>query len=214
MDRIAESPPGAEIRKDPANGTVIFLSGNDLSSVLEQDPHFRQLQSSNLMEQVALEFLSAYSALFKIDEPKRELTVKSAVRDDLGAGHVRFQQVFEGLPVWACEIMVHLDKADHVTLIQARYIPTPVHVSVRPGLSETDARRVVAKVLKAKGLGEECSECGMELVIFVNSEKMPVLAYRVRTRVSLVQGWIFTIDARTGKVLEELSANQDGGAPR
>jgi hypothetical protein len=204
-------PSGIDLRSDPSNGTVIFLRANNLSRIVEKDPGFRKLQSSNQIEQVALAFLTAYATVFKLEHPPDELTVKSALRDDLGAGNVRFQQVFLGIPLWACEIMVHLDKLNHVTLVQGRYVPTPVHFSVTPQLSATEALQVVAEVLKNKALGGECRGCRVERVIFVDSQRTPRLAYRVLANISLAEGWIFMIDAQEGAVLEKLPAVHDGG---
>ena len=205
-------PSDAVIRRDVNNGTIIFLRGDNLSEGLEGDKNFRVLQSENLLAEIALAFLTAHRSVFKLMRPPDELTVSSATTDHLGLTHVRFQQVFKGIPVWASEIIVHLDQSNHVYLTQGRYIPTPVNVITCPVLSQEKALRIVAEKLEKTGLG--CPRCRSELIIFTALDDGHRLAYRVLATPSVIEGWAFVIDAETGAILEKLPTVYSGGVPQ
>lgn len=204
-------PSDVVIRRNVQNETIIFLRGRNLSEGLEGDKNFRELQSKNLLSEIALAFLTAHRLLFKLIQPPDEFAVESITTDDLGLKHVRFQQVFEGIPVWASEIIVHLDQSNHVYLMQGRYIPTPVNVNTCPVLSQEEALRIVAEKLEETGLG--CPRCRSELIIFAALDDRPRLAYRVLATPSVIEGWAFVIDAETGAVLEKLPTVYNGGIP-
>lgn len=203
LDMDAQLPSDTVVRRNPENETIAYLQGENLSQGMEEDETFRRLQSENLLPQIALSFLNAHRSFFKLIQPADELRVKSLKTDNLGLKHVRFEQVFEGLAVWACEIIVHLDTSNHVYLLQGRYIPTPKDVNTRAGLSPEEACRIVANDLEAQGFDHK--ECRPELVIFVQTGDIPHLTYQVSVTPSLVEAWIFMIDAETGDVLMRLS---------
>jgi len=196
-------PSDAIIRRDVNNETIIFLRASNLSAGLEEDKSFRELQTKNLPAQIALAFLTVHRSIFKLIRPSDELTVSSVDTDNLGLKHVRFQQVFKGIRVWACEMIIHLDRSNHVYLMQGRYIPSPVDVAIRPLLSEGEAFGIVAGNLK--NIGPDCRKCRSELIIFAQSEgKPPRLAFRVLAEPSIAEGWAYVIDAETGDILEKV----------
>ena len=203
LDKNVKLPSNVIIRGNPENGTIILLRGTNLSEGLEGDEEFRELQLQNRLTEIALAFLTAHHVLFKLIQPPDEFTVESITTDELGSQHVRFQQVFEGVLVWASEIIVHLDRANHVYLVQGRYIPTPVDVDTRPVLSQEEVLRIVAESIEDRGL--ECHTWQCELIIFVPFNDSPRLAYRVLPTTSLISGWVFIVDAQTGSILDKLS---------
>jgi Zn-dependent metalloprotease len=199
----ADLPAGVAIRQDERNGTVIFLKGDNLSVTLEEHKDFQQLQASNQYEVIVLAFLNAHRSVFRVDHPSQELTVKSVTTDDLGLRHIRLQQVYRSIPVWASEINVHLDRANHVYLVQGRYIPTPGGLNVQPALTRERSLQLVAKDL---GRSEsDCPRCRADLIIFALSDSPPRLAYRVLAQPRLTEGWAYVIDAETGSILDKIS---------
>ena len=202
-------PSGADIQRDERTGTIRFLRAANLSAGLERDPDFRDLQSKDAFADVAVRFLDAYRSLFGLQQPAEELVVRSVAEDDLGMKHVRLQQVFARLPVWGAEILVHLDKANHVSLVQGRYVRTPSQVHTRPRLDRDAAVRIVGEALRGKGA--TCRNCESELVIALTPEGRPRLAYRVVTKPSLIEGWALMIDAETGAIIEKVSTVVSGG---
>ena len=199
-------PAQTEIRRDPRLGTITFLKAPNLSERLEHNTNFAQLQASNQFGDIARAFIEAYRAEFRLTHPANELQVKSVKTDDLGLTHVRLQQTFHDVPVWAAELRVHLNADTQVYLVQGRYIPTPHNLSTEPSLTDQAALQRTTNHLGKPLAG--CLRCQATLVIFASEDTTPRLAYRVLALLSLVEGWEVMIDAQTGEVLQKLSAIQ------
>lgn len=196
-------PNDAEIRRDLNNGTITFLKAKNLSESLEQDDTFCDLQKANLYDEVARTFLSSYGTFFKLEHPADEFVAKKITTDDLGLKHVRLQQVFSSIPIWGSEIIIHLDQSNHVYLMQGRYIPTPSKLDTIPVLSNDEVLQIVAENLAGKGFERNNSQ--PVLVVFATDDNKPHLAYKVPASVSLVEGWEFFVDAKTGNILGKIS---------
>ena len=195
-------PADASLRRDPQRGTIRFLRGAKLSQDPERDPHFRSLQAADRFAEVAVGFLSAYRMGFRLLLPVDEMVVHSVTIDDLGFKRVHLKQMFAGIPVWGAELIVQLDRANHINLVQGRYIPTPERLSTTPGITGEDALAITAANLS--GLDPGCPGCQSELVIFAADTDPPRLAYRILIPVSLTEGWVIMADAFTGTVIKKL----------
>ena len=182
------------------------MKAPNLSEHLEHDTDFAQLQTSKQFEGMARAFIHTYRADFRLTDPANELQVHSVKTDDLGLTHVRLQQTFLNVPVWAAELIVHLNADAQVYLVQGRYISTPHHLSTEPGLTQQTAlQRAVDHLGQSLA---KCLTCQAELVVFAVEGKAPRLAYRVPVLLSLAEGWEMMIDAQTGEVLQKLSIIQ------
>ena len=179
------------------------MKAPNLSEHLEHDPDFAQLQARKQFGDLARAFIYAYRVDFRLIQPANELQVQSVETDALGLTHVRLQQTFHGIPVWAAELVVHLNADTQVYLVQGRYIPTPHNLSTDPELTEQAALQRAADHLGQPLTG--CLKCQADLVIFAAESKAPRLAYHVLALLNLAQGWEVMIDARTGEVLQQLS---------
>jgi Zn-dependent metalloprotease len=196
-------PAEAETRREPERGTLVHLKAPNLSRTLEdRDPAFRALQAAGQWAEAALAFVSAHAAAFRLDRPQDELRIRSVQTDAQGLTHVRLAQSHAGISVWGAEILVHLDRAGHVYLVQGRYAPTPRGLETTPGLPAARALEVVAGEIP--GLGGRCARCTAELAVFAPPQGQPRLVYRVDAPVSLAEGWEVLVDARTGAVLQRL----------
>jgi hypothetical protein len=195
-------PQDAVIKLDGKAKTVILLKGENLSTDLEDDENFKTLQSTNKHPEIALAFLSTNHSLFQLVAPPDELSIKSLKTDELGFTHIKFQQSYKGIPVWASEINLHLNQQNQVYLIQGRYIPTPINVNTQPALTEDQAISIVAE--KLGRTGPECPRCQCEIIIYADNNIVPCLSYRIEANPSLTEGWEFFIDATSGDVLKKL----------
>ena len=196
-------PARAEIRRDPRLGTITFLKAPNLSERLEHDPDFAQLQAGKQFGDLARAFIHAYRVDFRLTQPANEFRVQSVETDTLGLTHVRLQQTFHGIPVWAAELVVHLNAATQVYLVQGRYIPTPHNLSTDPEVTEQTALQRAADHLGHPLT--KCLKCQADLVIFAAEGKAPRLAYRALALLNLAEGWEVMVDAQTGEVLQKLS---------
>ena len=199
-------PMPVEIRRDPRLGTITFLKAASLSEGLEHNADFARLRANNQFGDIARAFIEAYRDEFRLTEPAHELRVESVETDILGLTHVRLQQTFHNIPVWAAELIVHLNADTQVYLVQGRYIPTPRNLSIQPNLTDQAALQRVADHLGKPLAG--CLQCQATLVIFAAEDTAPRLAYRILALLGLAEGWEVMIDAQTGEVLQKLSAIQ------
>lgn len=194
-------PSDVKIIRDETNGTINFLKGRNLSATLESDAHFLKLQMDNNALEVSKAFIDAYCGEFRLIDPSRELAAISVIRDDLGLTHVKFQQVYQEILVSTSEIIVHLDRDNRVYLVNGRYIPTPDHLNIRPGITPTDAKAIVAKNLERDSI--DCPRCTADLIIFPETGNGPQLAFRVETSVRVDEGWVYFINAHSGMIMEK-----------
>lgn len=125
--------------------------------------------------------------------------------------HVRLQQIFHGIPIWAAELVVHLNADTQVYLAQRRYILTPYNLSTDPGLTEQAALQRAADHLGQPLTG--CLKYRPDLAIFTAEGKAPRLVYCVLTSLSMAEGWEVMVDAQTGEVLQKLSTIQGRHQP-
>ncbi len=101
-----------------------FISGTDLIADKFQG-------KSAAPSALATHFLKENKSLLKIERPEEEFMVRTEEQDDLGMTHIRMDQYFEGVPVWASDVVVHL-KDSKVESFNGRYFPTPNIESVVP----------------------------------------------------------------------------------
>jgi len=200
-------PEDAVIRRDTKNDTVISLEGKNLSEELDKNKEFQRFRAEKRFADIALAFLSAYHRMFNLIHPPDELNVESVKTDELEMKHIRFKQMFKNIPIWSSEIIVHLNMSNQVDRVEGRYISTPEYMDIKPVLTHEDALR---KVIENLGIKETiCPNCQSELVIFLpSSEKYPYLAYRVMTKPSLTEGWLFFVDAKTGNIIDKITTIQ------
>ncbi len=203
LQNLTTLPSDAQIRIHPEDGTISYLRGKNLSSILENDQRFQAIQSLGEPEIIAREFLNAYKTLFGVQNPNDEFVLKSVNHDDLGYKHVRFRQIFFNIPIWKAEILVQLNQANHVSLVQGHYIKTPLGFIARATLDKKQALAIVAREL---GIGSECSDCKLETIIYAPKGRKPLLAFQVAVAISLIEGWLVVIDAKTGLILKKIPA--------
>ena len=129
------------------NGTVRWLEGELNSS--QNGLTLRKQAQTNA--EVAVSILKVQSALLRLNNPAEELSLMSSTRDELSYEHVRFQQVFHGVPVWGRDLYVHFNAQGIAYLINGTYEPTPVDVETTPTKSPTDALQLVVNSLKGEG---------------------------------------------------------------
>lgn len=204
-------PTGATLTRDPATGTVRFLKGQNLSRDLDGDPLFRAARNSGDAETVARAFLTAYAAVFRLEDPNREMAKKRIDVDRIGTTHVRFEQTYHELSIPGAELIVHLDRERRVVLASGTYIATPRELDGTPAISANDARAIAAR---AGDLGADvCNACATDLVVFAERGAPPRLAWRVAASAGAIDGVERWIDAQSGAPLRSLPVAIPGARP-
>ena len=188
----------------PAAGTPLLIKGRLL------EPRFSGIAKAGLEvdELTARSFLRTNRALLRLEDPDRELALARRERDDLGYRHLRFVQVYEGLPVWPCELTVHLHPDGHVVLMDGAFVPTPTGVETTPRLTGAEAAQRARASVPG---GEEAELIGPELVVFAPLDQPPRLAWKLELAVSLAAHWRCVVDAADGTLLEQLNLVQEAG---
>jgi Zn-dependent metalloprotease len=85
-----------------------------------------------------LDFFRAYGQLFGVTDPDRQLVVDKTATDALGYTHTTFQQVHEGVPVFAALLRVHFDAQERLMAVNGTFIPD-INVNATPVLSADEA---------------------------------------------------------------------------
>ncbi|MFN8634519.1 MAG: M4 family metallopeptidase [Chloroflexota bacterium] len=129
-------------------GKVRFIGANTPGQPVAR----ARVPASAPPEAAARAFMTAYGPLFGVKDQARELGVKRQKADSGGRSIVRFAQQYNGIPVFAGEVVVHLDKAQNVQVATGELLPD-IAVSTTPSISKSQARgSAVAVVAREKHL--------------------------------------------------------------
>lgn len=158
--------------------------------------------------ETARSFLRRNRELLGLDDPDAELTLVGRRTDETGRRHLRFTQSFEGLPVWPADVLVHLDAAGNVDLLNGAFVRTPRRIK---GAPRVDAAQAVAAA-RAKVPGGEAGEAGTpELIVYAPLDRPTRLAWKIEVEVSLTSRWLVVVDARGGHVLSAFNQVNEAG---
>lgn len=202
LDQLRRQAADAEVRFRKENGTPLQVRG----TVLEPAFAGPVKAPADRDEWTARSFLRANRALLLINDPDNEWVFKAKETDGLGRRHLRFAQIYQGLPVWPCELIVHLDRAGNVDLMDGAFIPTPVGVATKAGVTADEAKRHTRQELPG---GQDASVGAPELIIYGPLEGPPRLAWKVELTVGLGRAWRVVVDAVTGGTLLTIDLIQD-----
>ena len=96
-------------------------------------------QEAATVEDKALAALSVYAQEFGLSNPAQELQVLEAPVSTSGSSFVRYQQVYQGVPVLAGEMIVSTDEAGNLLSMSGEVSPEP-SLSVTPDITSEQAR--------------------------------------------------------------------------
>ncbi len=196
-----------QVRFRPEHGGAMFVSGN-LTSPGEHtgagpattgNPRSRP-------EQIARGFLLQYHDLFLLDDSEAELKLVGDQTDDQGLRSLRFSQQFAGRTVWPAELIVRLNAADTVYLIEGTQVPTPQRLPAGPKL---DPDQAITKVFASLPFTANGITTSPELIIYAPLDNIPRLAWRFDITVGVLSAWNFVVDTENGTVLRRTSLVQD-----
>ena len=134
-----------------ATGLVRFYSAGDEASAralkaMEGGPSAQSEPGA-----LALSFLESYGSLFGVHAPGKELALQRQTGARSGRSFLRYQQLYQGVPVMAGELIIQV--AAGTVLSASGEIAPITSLSVEPNLSTAEAReRAAAVVSKGTGL--------------------------------------------------------------
>lgn len=125
-------------------GKVRFV-GTEPGSPL---PKAASLTAATAPEQVARTFLTTYGPLFGLTNQTAELNVMQSQSTKEGRNFIRFQQVYQNIPVIGGEIIVQSDKNQQIVSAGGELLPGP-NLSVTPKITPADAQnKALAAIAK------------------------------------------------------------------
>ena len=127
---LQEVDPNAEVRWDEKTGAPARVRGA-LSGPQAGDP-----------ETIARQFLAASKDMFAMKVPEEELQLKAVGTDMRGNRHVRYQQMYKGLPVFGGELVVHMDGENAIRGVNGKFTPR-IDLPTEPTVPAEDARKTV-----------------------------------------------------------------------
>lgn len=188
------------------NGTVRWMNG-DLGRV-EASKHGLDPISA------ALYVLDEHASLLQLREPSKELRGTGYAVDELGFAHVRFEQVYDGIPVWGRDLYVHFNTSGEVYAINGAYEPTPHEINREFNLDAADAHGIVVSDLQSRDRwapvpDEAASMLGLdavesELIYFPLADGSMRPAYEVSLHPNLIEWYTYIIDAKDGSILNRI----------
>ena len=142
--------------------------------------------------------------------PLDDFLIRTAYRDELGWSHVRFQQTFQGVPVWGGEAITHVD-ADGRPQALTDGLVRGIGLDVLPSLTPSEALGLAKADLAPRGGFAYPPTATLVVDALKTRRDAPaagcVLAYHVHTQ--LENGTLETahtdylIDAHTGAILKK-----------
>jgi len=92
------------------------------------------LTTTALKQAAAQKFLVNKKEILKINNPEKELKLSNTNTDKKGYTHFKYKQLYKDLPVWASEIIVHVNN-NEVYCLNGRYQATRETVNNNPEIS-------------------------------------------------------------------------------
>jgi len=149
---------------------------------------------------IAQAFWGQYGSIFGIRDANAELVLNDTGVDRLGMNHLTYVQRYQGIPVFAGEMKVHIDPNGSVRVVNGDFVPN-INVDTTPTRSVIDASAIaVEAVLAQQGFQPEniLADVGM-----VNSQ-LYIFEIEVANLARSIREFVY-VDAHTGKIVERIS---------
>jgi len=194
--------PALRVQVSPATGKARFMTTTDAAGLAAAT-------AAGARAARPIDVLRQYAAQFGITDVDAQLEPQGESTDIHGFTHTTFQQVHEGVPVFAALLRVHADPTGRVTAINGTFVPD-VQISTTPTLDAARAEAIaVATVAKQQrdtvGLGATATT----LYVFRRNLARGVpganhLAYEVEVSGLAVREFVY-VDAHSGIVIDQIS---------
>lgn len=214
-----------------ANGTPLFISGKlgrPATLTAHTAPALTMpsaVQSAAALAdlQLAQQWLETFAPVLKLRQPAAELSLSRYETDDLGSRHLRLQQSFQNVPVWAHELYLHLDATGQVYAVNGRYAPTPAQVDVTAAgidgdqaIARSRAHLAAQNRLRDIPAGLQpllrFSEPRSQKAIWVDKAGVPHLVWQIDIYANVRDWFTIMVDARSGDVLQQYSNTMSEGS--
>jgi len=186
-----------EVRGNSDNQTIRYLQGLSL-----EPPAETTLPGLSLAESTAISFLERNRELLLLKEPAQELASMGETRDELGYTQVRYEQRYQGLPVWPAGLTVQLNRAGHAHLLTGAYVPSPESLELTPRLDKGAADALARRSVGADS-GTPIEQ--QDLIVYAPVDGSTRLAYKLELHTAPAEHWLVVVDAITGELVEKFN---------
>ncbi|MEZ4824791.1 MAG: M4 family metallopeptidase [Bacteroidia bacterium] len=194
-----------QVFRDPDGGLPVFIESTNPASAMASRTTSAQTETA------ALDYLEEIADVLPLKSPREEF-VLNQITEDNGITHVKLSQVYQGVPVYGGEVIVHFTAPDKI-LFTGRYEPTPVLSDVVPevtpaaaeltALQDVSTKTNVVALTPAQEDILKYHGAEAELVVYpthgyIRSQR---LAWHLTIRPNFIRRYEYFIDAKTGAVL-------------
>jgi Zn-dependent metalloprotease len=152
-------------------------------------------------------FFAEYGGVFGIRNPGTELSLLQVDTDAFGLVTTRYQQVYQGIPVYGAVLFVHFNRAGQIMSANGRFVPD-LNLSPVPALAGEAAGNAAVRAVAKGAAAADLSASAPALVIYhpgmvQNQPAVARLAYYVVVGNGFdVRQFVF-VDAQNGFVLDQ-----------
>lgn len=213
LQRLVDLTGGRiSVRENRATGVVGFLR-------ITGDAGLALTQTDSAQAETEA-FFQQYGSIFGITDAAAELVSLGAETDGIGMQHLSYQQVYQGVPVFAAILRVHVNAENELTAANGVFVPN-IKVNTTPSLSEDAAAEIaVATVVEEQSIdGASVDAASLDVTsntLYVYRDGLiqgvsgpNYLAYEVQvTNGTTVRDFVY-VDAHSGRVINRVSAVHD-----
>jgi len=192
FNRLLKRDPNAQVRWDEATGVPARVRGN-FADPQTGDP-----------EPIAMQFITSNRRLYRIKKTGKELQHVKTTVDRQGNKHVRYQQMYNNLPVFAREIIVHVSTENNITGVNGKFQPR-IDLPEQPEVDPASAKKIA---LRDSEDNKERPDTDPLLLVFIHEEK-PYLAWHLSVNGTdrgldgsqIPAIWEYFVDALNGEII-------------
>lgn len=158
-------------------------------------------------------FLKDTGAVFGLRDPDSELTGASETTDEIGGTHIRFDQVYKGVPVFGGTLRSHFDGSGNLRAINGTIIPD-IDLDPVPSKTAEEAAFAAMTAVSSKEGAAGLSAMATKLYIYraglaqgIDGKNYLVWQVEVANTAG-VHEFVF-VDAHTGEIVDQVSARYD-----
>lgn len=187
---------------DPALGIPDFLAGADAATPLPYTPTAAERGNPAA---IARGFLDANRALFRLTGVAADLVAAPLEPDaQLGYSQIRLRQVYQGLPVFGKELIVHIDPHERVLAVNGHFLPA-IDVPTAPAIDRARAEQAALDDLLGAQLdpderatvATDVRRDKTSLVVYVDTAGKATLTWQLTILTTAPLGeWRFFVNAR------------------
>ena len=203
----ARSSGALTVNWDTLSDTPNFLSGRQPVTRLPYQPTAAE---AGTPVAIARGFLDDNRALFKLRSVAADLQfLRNEADKQLGWSHVRLAQVYQGIPVFGRQLVVHLDAQNQVVAVTGQFRPE-IDLNTEPQVIKADAEKIALDDLlnvqleldersrvKATVLHDKT-----QLTIYLDQNDQPRLTWYVTVLTGSPLGqWRYFVNARRASIV-------------